>query len=118
MGFTTWPYDATVAAVNFVAHHSDGGIPWQAALDRTAYDSAVESEIQSRFDNTPSNQRMYLAISPFNGGRDGLAGNWGAATNEPLPAPWDSRDFDSPEVISAYTNTLLRASSLRTSISE
>ena len=37
MGFTTWPYDATVAAVNFVytetsargdfiAHHLDGGI--------------------------------------------------------------------------------------------
>ncbi len=115
MGFTTWPYDATVEAVNFVntetsargdfvAHHLDGGIPWQAALDGIAYDPAVEAEIQSRLDNTPANQRMYLAISPFNGGRDGLAGNWGAATNEPLPAPWDTRDFDSPEVITAYTN--------------
>ncbi len=115
MGFTTWPYDATVEAVNFVytetsargdfvAHHLDGGIPWQAALDGVAYDPAVEAEIQSRLDNTSVNQRMYLAISPFNGGRDGLAGNWGAATNEPLPPPWDARDFDSPEVITAYTN--------------
>lgn len=115
MGFTTWPYDATVAAVNFVytetsargdfiAHHLDGGIPWQAALDGVAYDPAVEAEIQGRLDNTPANQRLYLAISPFNTGRDSLAGNWGAGTNEPLQAPWDARDFDSPEVISAYTN--------------
>ena len=114
MGFTSWPYDATVAAVNFVytetsargdfiAHHLDGGIPWQAALDGAAYDPAVEDEIQGRLDNTPANQRLYLAISPFNTGRDGLAGNWGAGTNEPLPAPWDTRDFDSPEVIAAYT---------------
>ncbi len=115
MGFTTWPYDATVAAVNFVyteisargdfvAHHLDGGIPWQEALDGTAYNPAVEGEIQGRLDNTPANQRLYLAISPFNGGRDGLAANWGAGTNEPLQAPWDTRDFDSPEVITAYTN--------------
>ena len=115
MGFTSWPYDATVAAVNFVytetsargdfiAHHLDGGIPWQAALDGAAYDPAVEAEIQGRLDNTPADQRRYLAISPFSTGRDGLAGNWGAGTNEPLPAPWDARDFDSPEVIAAYTN--------------
>ena len=115
MGFTTWPYDATVTAVNyvytetsargdFVAHHLDGGIPWQEALDGTAYDPAVEAEIQTRLDNTPANQRMYLAISPFNTGRDGLAGHWGAGTNEQLLAPWDTREFDSPEVIQAYTS--------------
>ena len=115
MGFTTWPYDATVTAVNFVytetsargdfiAHHMDAGVPWQAALDGAAYDPAVEAEIQARLDNTPANQRMYLAISPFNTGRDGLAGNWGAAPNEQLLAPWNTRDFDSPEVIAAYTS--------------
>jgi hypothetical protein len=114
MGFTTWPYDATVEAVNFVytetsargdfiAHHIDSGIPWQAALDGTPYDPAVEAEIQGRLDNTPLNQRLYLAISPFNGNRDGIADNWGASTNEDLSAPWNTRDFDSPEVIAAYT---------------
>jgi hypothetical protein len=115
MGFTTWPYDATIEAVNFVnteisargdfiAHHLDGGIPWQEALDGSAYDPAVEGEIQGRLNSTPANQRLYLAISPFNTGRDSLAGNWGAGTNQPLQAPWDTRDFDSPEVITAYTN--------------
>jgi hypothetical protein len=76
MGFTPWPYD----------------------------DPAVEAGIQSRLDNTPANQRTYLAISPFSSDRTGLAGNWGAAPNEPLPAPWNVRDFDSPEVIAAYTS--------------
>ena len=68
MGFTTWPYDATVEAVNFVntetssrgdfmAHHLDGGIPWQEALDGTPYDPAVEAEIQGRLTSTPANQR-------------------------------------------------------------
>ena len=115
MGFTTWPYDATVEAVNFVyseiaargdfvAHHIDSGIPWQAALDGTAYDPAVEAEIQARLDNTAPGQRLYLAISPFNGNRDGIADNWGASTNEDLTAPWNTRDFDSPEVIAAYTS--------------
>ncbi len=115
MGFTPWPYDATVTAVSFVyteisargdfiAHHIDAGVPWQAALDGAAYDPAVESEIQARLDSTPANQRTYLAISPFNQNRDGLAGNWGATPNEQLLAPWDTRDFDSPEVIAAYTN--------------
>jgi hypothetical protein len=115
MGFTTWPYDATVTAVNFVyteasargdfiAHHLDGGIPWQASLDQAPYDPAVEAEIQARLDNTPANQRIYLAISPFNTGRDGLAGNWGTGTNERLVAPWDTRGFDTPEVIAAYIN--------------
>ncbi len=115
LGFTTWPYDATVEAVNFVytetssrgdfvAHHLDGGIPWQEALDGTAYNPAVEAEIQARLDNTAATQRMYLAISPFNTVRDGLAGHWGTGTNQPLTAPWDSRDFDTPEVIAAYTN--------------
>ena len=115
LGFTTWPYDATVEAVNFVyteiaargdfvAHHIDSGIPWQAALDGTPYDPAVEGEIQARLDNTAVGQRAYLAISPFSSARDGLAGNWGADPNEDLTAPWDTRDFDSPEVIAAYTN--------------
>ncbi len=67
MGFTTWPYDATVTAVNF-----------------------VYTETSARGDFVAHHL-------------DGLAGNWGAGTNEQLLAPWDARDFDSPEVIQAYT---------------
>lgn len=115
LGFTPWPYDATVAAVNFVyseaatrgdfiAHHLDGGIPWEEALTGAAYSTEVEAEIATRLGNTPANMRTYLAISPLSGGRDALAGYWGTATNQPLTPPWDTRGFDDPNVIAAYTN--------------
>ena len=115
LGFTPWPYDATTTAVNFVysevalrgdfiAHHIDAGIPWEEALTGTPYPAEVEAEIAMRLSSTPANMRAYLALSPLNGARDALADYWGTAPNQPLPSPWDSRDFDDPEVITAYTN--------------
>ena len=116
LGFTPWPYDASVEAVNFVyseiasrgdiiAHHLDGGIPWQEALDETAYPATVESELNTRVAYTPNNKLVYLTVSPFNSARDGLAGYWNdSGTGQALEAPWNSRDFDSPEVIQAYTH--------------
>jgi len=89
---------------DFIAHHLDGGIPWEEALTGAAYSAELEAEISTRLNNTPAGQRTYLALSPLNGGRDGLADYWGTATNQPLPAPWDTRQFDDAEVITAYTN--------------
>ena len=115
LGFTPWPYDATVNAVNFVyteiaqrgdfiAHHLDEGVPWEEALTGAAYPAEVEGEIAARLNATPAGMRTYLAISPLSGSRDGLAENWGTTPNQPLPPPWDTRQFDDPEVIAAYTN--------------
>lgn len=114
LGFTPWPYDATPTAVNFVysevalrgdfiAHHLDAGIPWEEALNGTPYSPEVEAEISARLANTPTNMRTYLALSPLNGMRDGLADYWGTAPNQPLPSPWDARALDDPDVITAYT---------------
>jgi hypothetical protein len=115
MGFTPWPYDATTTATGFVytetairgdfiAHHLDAGIPWEEALTGAPYPADVEAEINERLDSTPSDKRTYLALSPLNGMRTSLADYWGIAPNQPLPSPWDSRSFDNPSVISAYTN--------------
>ena len=114
LGFTPWPYDATETAVNFVytevaargdfiAHHLDGGIPWQEALDGTPYAAGLEAEINARLNNTPAGMRTYLALSPLNGARDGLADYWGSAPNQPLPAAWQTRALNDPDVIAAYT---------------
>ena len=115
LGFTPWPYDATATAVNFVyseaalrgdfiAHHLDGGIPWEEALTGTPYSVELEAELSARLGNTPAGMRTYLALSPLNGGRSELADYWGTGTNQPLPAPWDTRELDDPNVITAYTN--------------
>ena len=115
MGFTPWPYDATTTAVDFVyneidtqgdiiAHHLDGGIPWQEAHDNVPYPAAVEAELNTRLAKTPVGERVYLAISPFNGARNDLADYWSTSTNQALPPAWAVRDFDSPEVVLAYTN--------------
>ncbi|MDJ0795093.1 MAG: hypothetical protein QNI98_12740 [Woeseiaceae bacterium] len=115
LGFTPWPYDATANAVNFVysevalrgdfiAHHLDAGIPWEEALNGLPYSADLENELATRLSNTPANMRTYLALSPLNGPRDGLAEYWGSAPNQPLVAPWDTREFDDPDVVTAYTN--------------
>ena len=115
LGFTPWPYDATATAVNFVysevalrgdfiAHHLDAGIPWEEALNGTPYAAELEAEISARLANTPPGMRTYLALSPLNGMRDGLADYWGSAPNQPLPSPWDARALNDPDVITAYTS--------------
>ncbi|MBU0620850.1 MAG: hypothetical protein KJ795_03285 [Gammaproteobacteria bacterium] len=116
MGFTPWPYAATVAAVNdtyakinangdIVAHHLDSGIPWQEALDGTPYPSAVESEIAARVSNTAAGKKVYLAISPLNTARTGMADYWNnSGSGQPLPAPWNGYGFTSTEVQTAYIN--------------
>lgn len=115
LGFTPWPYDATITAVNFVysevalrgdfiAHHLDGGVPWEDALNGTPYSPELEAEISARLANTPADKRTYLALSPLNGVRDGLADYWGTAPNQALPAPWDTLALDDPDVITAYTS--------------
>ncbi len=115
LGFTPWPYDATATAVNFVysevalrgdfiAHHLDAGVPWDEALNGLAYSAELEAELTTRLSSTPAGMRTYLALSPLNGARDGLADYWGSAPNQQLPAPWDTRQFDDADVITAYTN--------------
>ena len=116
MGFTPWPYAATVAAVNdtyakinangdLVAHHLDSGIPWQEALDGVAYPSAVEAEITARVNNTGAGKKVYLAISPLNTGRTAIADYWNnSGSGQPLTAPWNGYTFTSPQVQTAYIN--------------
>jgi len=118
LGFTPWPYDATIEAVNttyekvqqngdIINHHIMQGIPWQSAFDDSAYPANVEDEINSRLSQTVAGKTILIELGSLNGLRTGLADNWGVNGEEPRTAPWDSRDFDSPEVITAYSNFAL-----------
>ena len=115
MGFTPWPYDATQMAVDdtnqriqdngdIVAQHIMVGVPWNEALNRAPYHPNVEAELAGRLQMLQPGKAVFLAIDSLNQDRDGLAPNWGAAFNEPLPAPWDTLRFDQLAVSAAYTN--------------
>ncbi len=118
MGFTPWPYDATIEAVNttyekvqqnadIINHPLMQGIPWQQALDNSAYPTAVENDIGGRISHTVAGKKILIELGSLNKSRTGLADNWGSNGGEARTAPWDSRDFDSPEVITAYSNFAL-----------
>lgn len=111
LGFTDFPHDLGPAAIEEVWYTIatdgdlavlvfDDGVPWQAALDETAYPATFQSEVDEKLDNMPSGHVVYLAITPINESRSGLARHLGA---EPGPDPWDEYDFDTQEVIDAFT---------------
>lgn len=118
MGFTTWPYDATVAATNYtytliqdhgdiVSHHLMSGIPWEESYAGTPLPNDIEEDISSRINQTDSGKEIYLSIDSLNQTRDDLASNWGDSGEEPRQDPWDARDFSDLEVANAYSNFAL-----------
>lgn len=118
MGFTPWPYEATLEAQSvtyerlnmhgdIIKHHLQGGIPWPEALAEAPYHANVESDIQGRLSNTGDDKKILLAINALNAERNGLAGYWSENTNQALPEPWDSKSWRDEDVISAYLNYAL-----------
>ncbi|MCK4408509.1 MAG: hypothetical protein KAW67_00395, partial [Candidatus Eisenbacteria sp.] len=115
MGFTPFPHaatdDAVIQAWNIIASdgdmavvHLDGGIPWQEALDGTPYPSGFSDMIEFCAGRIPLGHTVYVAVTPISNTRDGLAGyRDDLGVNQPLPPPWDGYDFDSPDVITAFT---------------
>jgi hypothetical protein len=117
MGFTRWPADLTLegflTAQNFAHAHGDivcvtfmGGIPWPEALDGNPFSKDVESNLSYR---PPKGKKLFLSISPLNKDRTDIGPYWGEKDNQPLPAPWNGRALNSPEVKQAFLNFTLRA---------
>lgn len=118
MGFTPWLYAATTQAetdvYNFininsdmVAHHFQQGIPFNDALtfpNFSNYQINIKNEISNRVNLTDNTKAIYLALDSLNSARTGLTDFWDAAPNSVRVAPWNTRSFDDPDVITAYTN--------------
>jgi hypothetical protein len=114
MGFTDFPYALTTQAIydtwdtvrsdgDLIVLHFDGGVPWQEALDGTPYSSDFESDLAFTQSQLTSFHVIYVAVTPISASRSGLARYRGDTTNEPLPSPWNTYDFDDPEVVTAFT---------------
>jgi hypothetical protein len=115
MGFTPWPYAATIEAVDnvyafintngdLIAHHLQQGIPFTATdiNDYSTYHSNIRAEIDGRINKTATGKIIYLAIDSLNGARDDLTDLWESSGNMPRQSPWDTLSFDDTEVQIAY----------------
>jgi len=115
MGLTPWPPDFTDEGVrdvyrfisehgDMVAHHFDGGVPWLEALERRAYSQHLQDDWRRRKSNSPPNHAVYVAITPLNFARNGLADYWGKSDGMSLPKEWAKKRLNDPDVERAFLN--------------
>lgn len=121
MGFTPFPsesgsyyamdfiYDAIRDNADLIAHHFDNGIPWDESLSGDPYPSNIMFDWDFRKTHTPAGHKIYIAITPINSMRDGMAPAWNSTgDNQALGEPWATyaaaHDFDHADVKTAYLN--------------
>lgn len=115
LGFTPFPYDITQEAVkntyklldehsDIITHHFDSGVPWVAASSGEPYHDKVVWDLHQRASYLTDESVVYLALTPLNGDRTDMAGNWDAEGNMPLPEDWVDLRFNDSKVIDAYLN--------------
>jgi hypothetical protein len=119
MGFTPWPSDFTAEAVQdmyaFLAHNSDiiaehmEGVPWTEALDGRPFSEHLMNDWNGRRNSIPARSKVYLAISPLNGTRSGIADYHGTAEHMPLPKEFQGKALNDDLVKKAYLNYCRRA---------
>jgi hypothetical protein len=104
-------YSTIAGSADMIVHHMDGGVPWpEAATDSFPYNSNLMDDWGVRLAHARAGQKVYLAISPINFSRDGLAQLWDASgKKQPLPFPWSTYTFNDPNVMSAWLNYCKRA---------
>jgi hypothetical protein len=119
LGFTDFPYARSQAAVNearrvvaeegdLAVFHFDGGVPWQESAAGTSYHPTFEGELAAQKAAVPAGHRIYLAVTPINFERNGLARHRGTGTDEPLVAPFHTLGFGDSLVIRSFTAYCLR----------
>ncbi|HTL51342.1 MAG TPA: hypothetical protein VL860_02075, partial [Planctomycetota bacterium] len=116
MGFTSWPYAATIPAVDdtwtkihahgdMITIHIDQGVPWPEAYAGTAYPSKVEAELQNYTNHIASDKEIFLQVSCLDNMRQNLGGYWNnSGGNQPRPGAWAGYTFANQEIADAYVN--------------
>ncbi len=116
MGFTAFPNDLTQQALdetfqNVIQNgdvllvHFDNGIPWNEALNNLPFPTEIQSVINQSINAVTANHKIVLTTSATDLSRANLAKYWNDnGTHQELPTPWDTYDFDDPDIIEAYIN--------------
>ena len=119
MGFTPFPADISLEALqemqkflpansDIIAQHLEG-VPWTEALNGQPFSDHLMNDWKGRIHYLPEGTKVYLAVSPLDGGRAGVADYHGTAEHMPLPAEFKDKAFDDPIIMKAYLNYCLRA---------
>lgn len=113
LGFTPWPYDFTdqaeaetydalAAHGDLVVYHLDKGVPWEEARAGDPFPDHVQRQLDRMRDEADRFEMVYVSATPQAQDRASLALRWGSDEHQPLPAAWQGRAFDHPDVIAAY----------------
>jgi hypothetical protein len=113
MGFSSWPYDLTLEAVNwgyeqvgkygdFIDEHLEEGVPWPEAQGDLPFPRNYQDVLNFRKSKRLPGHKLLVSINPLSIGRNSLAPYRGEAPNQTLPKPWDQRSLNDPIVKQAY----------------
>ncbi|MBD3334113.1 MAG: hypothetical protein GF355_01190 [Candidatus Eisenbacteria bacterium] len=97
---------------DFILHQHTEGVPWaELGPDGSGrLPALLQDEIQRRVEfSRQAGLGVYVATTPLNRLRDGLAPEWG--TDAPPPG-WEDATFDLPQVRDAYVEWCFRLASL------
>ena len=122
-GFTPFPYDLTLEAIdtvhdiilpnsNLYAIHYDRCIPWLEALNDSPFPQWIVDDWNDTKARIPDSHSVYLAIAPTANDRISLAPNCGPDGEDdiqPFPEEFDNARFNDDAVKQAYLNYVLRA---------
>jgi len=120
MGFTpfAWDLDENAARTSLefvnkfgdiVCHHFDGGVPWVEALEDKPFPAEMQKDWDRRVAGAQPRVKVYLAVTPLNNVRTGMALNRGESENQPIPEAFKDKPFNDPDVKKAYLNYCRRA---------
>jgi len=114
MGMTSWPYAATLEAVqhtqDLVVQHGDlyavwldNGLPWAAAATDGPYPQPVLNKLSELNAEFPDNRQRYVSVGLLDLLRTNLATDW---DGEERTGDYANISFGDPIVLTAYGNWL------------
>ena len=89
---------------DLLAYHFDEGVPWPEAYAGKPFHENVEAELKYRKEQLKPGGKVYVATTPINFARDGLADYWEEKEQIDRPGDWQDKTLDDPQVIQAYIN--------------
>lgn len=101
-------YDMIYAHADMMAYHFDEGVPWPEAYANKPFHENVEAELTHRKEQLRPGKKLYVATTPINFERKGVADYWEEKEQVKRPKDWKDVKLDDPRVIEAYINYCVR----------